>query len=58
MTKGDTVQIRATNYVVMAVKPYPNAKTPVCQNVLIAKPDGSCKAWVADFALRDLAGPL
>lgn len=58
MTKGDSIFIRSTEYVVLAVKPFPNAKSPRCSNVLIARTDGKCKTWIADYALLSLAGPL
>ncbi len=54
MSKGDTVTISKTQYQVIAVKPYPNAKSSVCDNILIAKADGTGKTWIADYALKGL----
>lgn len=54
--KGDRfriMQAAATDYVVVAVKPFPNAKKPICNNVLLQAADGSGKHWIADFALGE-----
>ncbi len=45
-----TVTIKDTVYEVKAVKPYPNAKKRICDNLLLMQPDGSGKHWLADFA--------
>ena len=48
--KGDVLKIGQTEYVVLAVKPYPNAKKRICDNILLETPDGKGKHWLADFA--------
>lgn len=49
--KGDVLALAQYTYTVLAVKPYPNAKNPVTNNVLLARPDGSCKHWIGEYAM-------
>ncbi len=51
------IRIGETDYLVLTVKPYPNAKNVICNNVLLAYKDGNGKHWIADYVLAGPAEP-
>ena len=49
--------VKETRYEVIARKPYPNAKKRICDNLLLARKDGTGKHWIADFATPSHKAP-